>query len=148
VPAPTHPADDRDLVVLRVPADPGYARVARVAVSAYAVRLGLPPADIEDLRLAVDEALILLMGAARPFPRDDPGADDGAPRSDRPDVVISLDAEGDHPPMSVDLRLDPPPPSGDPDESARSRFEEIMPPGVTVVLVDQHLGRVSLRHIG
>lgn len=143
VPAPTHPADDRDLVVLRVPADPGYARVARVAVSAYAVRLGLRPADVEDLRLAVDEALILLMGAAGPMRVEGDGEG-----SARQDVVLTLDAADDRPPVSVELRLEPPLPAGEPDLAALSRFEEIIPPGVTVEAVDQDLGRVALRHPG
>ena len=136
-----HPlADDHDLVVLRVPADARYARVVRVAVSAYAVRLGLVPTAIEDLRLAVDEALIFLMASGG---RTDAGEDDD---EDLPAIVVALDAAGDRPPVSVALHLDPAPDPREPDAAALSRFEEIVPAGVAIDAVDQVRGRVALRH--
>jgi hypothetical protein len=138
VPGAPPTADDHDLVVLRVPAEPRYARVVRVAVSAYSVRLGLPPAAVEDLRLAVDEALILLMGAAV----DDEA--DGGPGL--PTIVVTLDAHHDRPPVSLELRLEPGPGDVEPDPSALSRFKEIVPPAVAIEAVDQRGGRVALRH--
>lgn len=142
MPAPTPPIDDDDLVLLQVPADPRYARVVRVAVSAYAVRLGLAPAAVEDLRLAVDEALILLMGSS-----DGLGTDTGG-RPGGPTIVVTLDAEADRPPVIVELRLDPVPAAAEPDGAARSRFEEIVPGSVSVDALDQPRGRVVLRHPG
>jgi hypothetical protein len=141
VPAAT-PTDDHDLVVLRVPADPRYARVVRVAVSAYAVRLGIVPAAVEDLRLAVDEALILLMGS------NDRRGEDPDAHADGPTIVITLDADGDRPPVSVVLQREPAPAATEPDPAARSRFEEIVPAGVSIEAVDQRRGRVALRHRG
>jgi hypothetical protein len=145
VPAARPTADDHDLVVLRVPADPRYARVIRIAVSAYAVRLGLVPAAVEDLRLAVDEALILLMGSTATE------ADDTAEESSGAlSIVLTLDADGDRPPVSVGLHLEPAPEPGPdgagPDASALSRFSEIVPPAVAIESVDQRHGRVALRY--
>ena len=50
-----------DVIRLVLPAEPEYGRIARVAASSLALRLGLTFADIEDLRIAVDEAIILLL---------------------------------------------------------------------------------------
>jgi hypothetical protein len=143
VPAARPTADDHDLVVLRVPADPRYARAIRIAVSAYAVRLGLVPAAVEDLRLAVDEALILLMGSTATAP-DSTAEEKGGATS----IVLTLDADGDQPPVSVELHLEPAPgPKGaEPDASALSRFSEIVPAAVAIEAVDQRHGRVALRY--
>lgn len=138
MPAARPTADDHDLVVLRVPAEPRYARVLRIAVSAYAVRLGLLPAAVEDLRLAVDEALILLLGSTV--------ADEAEGKSAGSTIVLALDADGDRPPVSVEMRLEPDPDRVEADPSALSRFEEIVPSGVAIAAVDQRHGRVALRH--
>ena len=138
MPAARPTADDHDLVVLRVPAEPRYARVLRIAVSAYAVRLGLLPAAVEDLRLAVDEALILLLGSTV--------ADEAEGKSAGSTIVLALDADGDRPPVSVEMRLEPDPDRVGADPSALSRFEEIVPSGVAIAAVDQRHGRVALRH--
>jgi len=138
VPAARPTADDHDLVVLRVPAEPRYARVLRIAVSAYAVRLGLLPAAVEDLRLAVDEALILLLGSTV--------ADEAEGKSAGSTIVLALDADGDRPPVSIEMRLEPDPDRVEADPSALSRFEEIVPSGVAIAAVDQRHGRVALRH--
>ena len=65
----THPAGEpsSDLVELRVPADPAYLTVVRTASAGLAARLDLTLDEIEDLRIAVDEACTLLL---------DPAADD------------------------------------------------------------------------
>ncbi|HSL56873.1 MAG TPA: hypothetical protein VK866_03440 [Acidimicrobiales bacterium] len=54
-----------DHIRLSLPARHEYARIARIAVAALALRLGFDYREVEDLRLAVDEALILLLGAER-----------------------------------------------------------------------------------
>ena len=46
---------------LALPAEPEYGRLARITSSALAVRLGFSAAEIEDLRLAVDETVIFLL---------------------------------------------------------------------------------------
>jgi hypothetical protein len=50
-----------DQIRLVLPADPNYGRVARVAVQGLAGRLGLPARAVQDLRIAVDETLVLLL---------------------------------------------------------------------------------------
>jgi serine/threonine-protein kinase RsbW len=56
-----------DAVDLRVPADPAYLVVVRTATAGLAARLNLSIDEIEDLRIAVDEACsLLLAGRAHP----------------------------------------------------------------------------------
>jgi serine/threonine-protein kinase RsbW len=56
-----------DAVDLRVPADPAYLVVVRTATAGLAARLDLTLDEIEDLRIAVDEACsLLLLGRAHP----------------------------------------------------------------------------------
>jgi len=62
-----HSEAGTDLVELRVPADPAYLTVVRTASAGLAARLDLTLDEIEDLRIAVDEACTLLL---------DPGATD------------------------------------------------------------------------
>ena len=145
MPTPTPPLDQGDRVALRVPADARYARVVRVAVGAYAVRLGLPPSSVEDLRLAVDEALILLLGAGGAAEAPDPVDHDTSDPAE-PTIVVTLDSDGDRPPVAIEIRLDPGPGAGDHDAAALARFEELIPVAVAVDLVDPGLGRVALRH--
>lgn len=56
-----------DEVRLAVPAQPGYAQVARLTVTAVATRIGFSYDEIEDLRIAVGEICSLLVV-------DEPGA--------------------------------------------------------------------------
>lgn len=138
-PAPDAATHD-GLVFLRVPADARYARVVRIAVSAFAVRLHLPATAVEDLRLAADEALVLLLGAADDA--DEPGEDDPA---DEPNVVVSLEALDDAPPVLLRLQLDPVPAGRSDDPGALARFRELVPPAVVIDRVDPDAGRVELR---
>lgn len=57
-----------DAVRLRLPAGTDYGRVARVTTAAIARRHGFTYREVEDLRLAIDEAIIALIDD------DDPGA--------------------------------------------------------------------------
>jgi serine/threonine-protein kinase RsbW len=52
---------DDDLVTLVVPADGGYLGVLRTATAGLAARLSLTLDEIEDLRIAVDEACAMLL---------------------------------------------------------------------------------------
>lgn len=54
-----------DLVVLALPADSSYLSVLRTATAGLAARLHFTLDEIEDLRIAVDEACALLLAAAR-----------------------------------------------------------------------------------
>ncbi len=62
-PAPAWPAD---LVEMRLPADGAYLAVLRTATAGLAARLDFTLDDIEDLRIAVDEACALLLDQAAP----------------------------------------------------------------------------------
>ena len=58
MPGPVAPPDEIKLVL---PAEPEYGRLARITTSSLAIRLRFPYPAVEDLRLAVDEAIILLL---------------------------------------------------------------------------------------
>jgi serine/threonine-protein kinase RsbW len=62
-------AAGRDVVVLRLPAAGAYLSVLRTATASLASRLDFTIDDIEDLRIAVDEACAMLL------PQAVPGAD-------------------------------------------------------------------------
>jgi hypothetical protein len=96
---------------------------------------------VEDLRLAVDEALILLLGAAGTDPVDHDPSD-----PTEPSIVVTLDSVGDRPPVAIEIHLDPGPEAGDHDAAALARFAELIPVAVAVDLVDPVVGRVALHH--
>jgi serine/threonine-protein kinase RsbW len=56
----------RSEVALSVPADSAYLTVVRTAAAGLGARLDFTLDDIEDLRIAVDEACALLLRQARP----------------------------------------------------------------------------------
>ena len=49
------------MILLRIPARAPYARLVRVGAAALALRLGMGFDEIDDLRLAIDEAMIVLL---------------------------------------------------------------------------------------
>jgi serine/threonine-protein kinase RsbW len=55
-----------EAITLTVPAEAGYLTVVRTAAAAVAGRLGATVDDIEDLRIAVNEACSALLPAADP----------------------------------------------------------------------------------
>lgn len=57
---------DRDTVLLTVPADGAYLGVLRTAAAGLAARLHFTLDEIEDLRIAVDEACAMLIRLATP----------------------------------------------------------------------------------
>ena len=56
----------RDLVTLRLPAASGFLSVLRTATAGLAARLDFTLDEIEDLRIAVDEACAMLLALAVP----------------------------------------------------------------------------------
>jgi serine/threonine-protein kinase RsbW len=76
-------------VVLSVPARPGFVHLLRAVASGVAAGVDLPVDDIDDLRLAVDEALSQLLA-------DNPASQRVVlrltPVDDRLDVVATCDA--------------------------------------------------------
>ncbi|MEJ5946176.1 anti-sigma regulatory factor [Pseudokineococcus basanitobsidens] len=61
--AATGPATEADEVVLRLPADPAYLSVLRTTAAALGARLDLTLEEVEDVRIAVDEAAALVLGS-------------------------------------------------------------------------------------
>ena len=96
-----------DHIRLALPADAEYGRIARIAAAGLALRMGFSYREIEDLRLAVDEALILLL---RPDHADGVLTLEFAPTTDL--LVIDLDAGADG--------------GSPPDEASRARFADIV----------------------
>lgn len=62
----THSGGLRDIVQLTLPAASAYLTVLRTATASLAARLDFTLDDIEDLRIAVDEACALLLVSAVP----------------------------------------------------------------------------------
>jgi serine/threonine-protein kinase RsbW len=56
-----HDSAGRDVVVMQVPADVAFVSTLRLTAASLAARCDLTVDDIEDLRLAVDEACALLL---------------------------------------------------------------------------------------
>jgi hypothetical protein len=56
-----HDEANRDQIRLALPAEPEYGRLARITGSNLALRYGFSFAEIDDLRLALDETIILLL---------------------------------------------------------------------------------------
>ncbi|MEV1285662.1 anti-sigma regulatory factor [Micromonospora sp. NPDC049679] len=59
--AQPQPTVEDDVVLLTVPADGGYLSVLRTATAGLAARLHFALDEIEDLRIAVDEACAMLL---------------------------------------------------------------------------------------
>jgi hypothetical protein len=115
-----------DHIRLVLPAEPEYGRIARVAASSLALRLGFSFAEIEDLRLAVDELVILLM---RP---------EGGPGQITIEFTIEPDA----------LRIDAHSTAGEGQHwlnaGARHRFEQLVEDTVDEYDVDEVANRVRI----
>jgi len=63
---PASLSDVRDVVIVRLPADSAYLSVLRTATAGLAARLDFNLDEIEDLRIAVDEACAMLLAQAVP----------------------------------------------------------------------------------
>jgi hypothetical protein len=72
--------------VLTLPAEPRYGRVARIAAAHLALRKGFSLTEIDDLRLAIDEAAILLLG-----PNSQPGELTAHYRVEADRIVVELE---------------------------------------------------------
>ena len=118
----TEQRNDGDEIRLTLPARAEHGRIARVMVSRLAVRHGFRPREVEDLRIATDESVILLLGA--------PGAQAGAltvrSRFDGPDLQVELVASH----------------AEEPDADALRRFTELVTPLVDGLKVIRDGGTV------
>lgn len=87
-----HPPAVAPVVEVRVPSDVAYVSTLRLTAASLAARCELTVDDIEDLRLAVDEACALLLPLARPATAVDARF---VLAPDRLDVHISVQAPTD-----------------------------------------------------
>ena len=110
-----------ETVRLRLPAGTAYGRVARVTTAAIARRRGFTYREVEDLRLAIDEAIIALIDDR------DPGAA----------VDLTYTVEGDAVGITVDGATDRPP-------EAVSRFHTLVTALVDQATLDLDAGHVTL----
>jgi hypothetical protein len=93
------PATDDRTIRLVVPAAPEYGRVARTAAAGLALRSGFPYRAIEDLRLAIDETLILLL---RPDDETESVAFHFVPDTDQ--LTVEAERVPAGPPIAADAR--------------------------------------------
>lgn len=106
-----------DEITLSLPTDADYSRVARAAVTNLALRTPMAPQAVEDLLLAVDETLILLLN---------PALGHHAAR-----LVITFRISTHQ--LALDAELDRAPTASDLDAEARDRFDFMV-----TGLVDEH----------
>lgn len=118
----THTPSTDDRVRLSLPARHEYARIARIGVAALALRMGFSYREIEDLRLAVDETLIFLLGGDRPGER----------------ITIEYSVE----PEKLTLRAATSFPT-EADDDARERFETLVAELVDSFRTDESAGEVA-----
>lgn len=116
-----------DNVRLAIPAQPEYGRLARVTVAGLALRLGFSHTEVEDLRLAVDEGLILLL--------------DGSGHDGEVEAVYRLLDDAIEVELTADLGRRVPRPS----EAAIERFQTMVADLVDVAVVDPAKRTVRFR---
>ena len=107
-----------DHLRLVLPADPGYGRIARITASNLALLLWFDHRAVEDLRIAVDELIILLL---RP---------EGAPGTITVDFVVTTDG------LTIDASTTAGERPNLTDRAALDRFRAIVAPTVDVVSLD------------
>jgi hypothetical protein len=113
---------DGDEIRLTLPARPEHGRIARVMVSRLGVRHGFRPREVEDLRIAVDESVILLLGS--------PGATGG---------TLTVRTRLDGPALHVELLASH---AEEPDPEALERFTQLVTPLVDGLKVIRDGGTV------
>ena len=115
-----------DVISLALPADPRYGRVARVAATGVGMRIGMSWPDIQDLGLAIDETVILMLR---------PDGSDG-------EMTFTFTVEPDQ------LVIDAVSTAGTDefwaDDAAITRFEEILDDVIDVHVLDRSGRRVTL----
>ena len=117
---------DADEVRLVLPGTVPYGRVARVAASTLALRAGLGFTRAEDVRLAVDEVMGVLL---RDLDEDD-------------HVVVQFRVAPGA--LEVVARAEPPGPAARSLERHRSRMLALVTPLATEITVDDATARVEL----
>jgi hypothetical protein len=118
-----------DEISLVLPADPRYGRVARVAATGIGIRLGLGWPDIQDLGLALDETVILLL----------------RPEGSNGEITFIFSIEPDQ--LVIDATTTAGAEQGWTNDAAIQRFDEILDDVIDVHTVDlagRHVTLVKL----
>jgi hypothetical protein len=115
-----------ELIRLALPAEPEYGRLARITASNLALHLGFTYAEIEDLRLAVDETVILLLR-----PEGAPGEINLTFTVERTGVVVDAISTAGTEQAWID-------------QGALGRFEALVRDTVDSFVVDEHGHHVHL----
>jgi hypothetical protein len=121
-----HGTGPGDQIRLVLPSQADYGRLARIAASSIALRHGMSFAEIEDLRIAVDETIILLLLTG------DPTGEITLEFTVEPDSIV-IDASST---AGNSHRW--------PDAEARTRFDAIVSDTIDVHDVDAAARRVHL----
>ena len=121
------PSTTDDEIRLAIPAQSEYGRLARVTVAGLALRLGFSHTEVEDLRLAVDEGLILLL--------------DGSGHDGEIEAVYRLLDDAIEVELTADLGRRVPRPS----EAAIERFQTMVADLVDVAVADPAKRTVRFR---
>lgn len=136
---PADPAVEGDEIRLAVPASPEHGRVARVMVGRLAVRHGLRARAVEDLRIATDESVIVLLGEPSGGPGTDPDLATLPGSAAEPDGTLTVRARLEPDRLAVDLWA---PDAGEPSPDALERFRRLVVDLVDEVEVDSAARRV------
>jgi len=127
------PSTTGDEIRLAIPAQSEYGRLARVTVAGLALRLGFSHTEVEDLRLAVDEGLILLLDGT-----EEAGGPGGAGAAGR--VVAEGEIEATYRlldgAIEVELDADLPRSVPKPSAAATERFQTMVADLVDVAVAD------------
>jgi hypothetical protein len=117
-------SDPIEEVLLRVPARPEFGRIVRVGGAALGLRQGLSFTEIDELRLAIDEAVILLL---------DQASDDG-------EIEAAFRFLGDH--LELEMHTEATEQLSD---AAVDRFDEICGPLIDDYDIDPQRAWLRLR---
>lgn len=124
------PSSSSDEIRLAIPAQSEYGRLARVTVAGLALRLGFSHTEVEDLRLAVDEGLILLLDGT-----EEAGGPGGAgPSADDGEIEATYRLLDDA--IEVELDADLPRSVPKPGAAATERFQTMVADLVDVAVAD------------
>lgn len=125
------PSPSSDEIRLAIPAQSEYGRIARVTVAGLALRLGFSHTEVEDLRLAVDEGLILLLDGTEEA--GGPGAS-GASSAGDGEIEATYRLLDDA--IEVELDADLPRSVPKPSPAATERFQTMVADLVDVAVAD------------
>ena len=141
-----------DRVELRVPADPAYLAVLRTATAGLAARLDLTLDEIEDLRIAVDEACALVLGPQALDGSDDPTSTHvppvPAPPAQRTGALDTLRATFDLGPEGLSVEVSGPARTLPGRESFAWAVLEALVGALETGLDDEGRQSIRLRHAG